>query len=88
MIEVLIGCFVPFVLTTDTLPMYTECRDTKQQIEYVVDYYDTVSRYFEEDDILRALNIIYCESSGKAAAVGINTNGKRDVGLWQFKDKT
>ena len=88
MIEVLIGCFVPFVLTTDTLPMYAECRDTKQEIEYVVDYYDTVSKYFEEDDILRALNIIYCESSGKAAAVGINTNGTRDVGLWQFNDNT
>ena len=38
MIEVLVGCFVPFVLTTDTLPMYVECRDTKQQVEYVVEH--------------------------------------------------
>jgi len=88
MIEVLVGCFVPFVLTTDTLPMYVECRDTKQQVEYVVEHYDTVSRYFKEDDILRALNVIYCESSGRTAVVGNNTNGTKDVGLWQFNDDT
>ena len=33
-------------------------------------------------------SIIYCESSGRPLAVGNNTNGTRDVGLWQFNDDT
>ena len=32
--------------------------------------------------------VVFCESSGKPNAVGVNTNGTTDVGLWQFNDDT
>lgn len=88
MIELVVSCLIPFVLTTDTLFEYKECYDTIPKIEYVIEHTNLVNKYFKEDDILRALGIIYCESSGKAGAVGENTNGTRDVGLWQFNDNT
>jgi hypothetical protein len=88
MIEVIVGCLFPILLTPSDLPVYKECYETKVKVEYVVHHGDLVSRYFKEDDILQALNIIYCESSGIAEAVGVNTNGTADVGLWQFNDDT
>tara|TARA_R100000908_G_scaffold59730_1_gene36384 strand:- start:5272 stop:5724 length:453 start_codon:yes stop_codon:yes gene_type:complete len=88
MIEVIVGCMFPMLLTPSELPVYKECYDTKVKVEYVLRHSDLVYRYFKEEDILRALGIIYCESSGKAGAVGINTNGTQDVGLWQFNDNT
>ena len=88
MIEILVSCIVPLFITTDTLPEYKECMDVRANILYVSEHTDMVSRYFKEDDILRALGIIYCESSGQPTAVGINSNGTKDVGLWQFNDDT
>jgi len=88
MIEVLVGCMIPLLITTDTLPEYRECMEVASKVEYVLEHTDLVQRYFKEDDILRALGVIYCESSGKAEAVGVNTNGTKDVGLWQFNDNT
>lgn len=88
MIEVLVGCMIPLLITTDTLPEYKECVEVASKVEYVLEHTDLVQRYFKEEDILRALGIIYCESSGKAGAVGENTNGTQDVGLWQFNDNT
>ena len=88
MIELIVSCLIPFSLTTDTILEYKECVDVRANILYVSDYTDMVSQYFKEDDILRALGIIYCESSGKPTAVGINSNGTKDVGLWQFNDNT
>jgi len=88
MIEVIVGCLFPILLTPSDLPVYKECYETKAKVEYVVHHGNLVSRYFKEDDILQALNVIYCESSGIASAVGVNTNGTADVGLWQFNDDT
>jgi len=88
MIEVIVGCLFPILLTPSDLPVYKECYETKEKVEYVVHHGNLVSRYFKEDDILQALNVIYCESSGIASAVGVNTNGTADVGLWQFNDDT
>ena len=88
MIEILIGCLFPFVLTTDNVFEYKECLDTVEDIVVVQRYSNMVSEYFKEEDIPRALNIIYCESSGRPQAIGNNTNGTRDVGLWQFNDDT
>ena len=88
MIEVIVGCLFPILLTPSDLPVYKQCYETKVKVEHVVHHGDLVSRYFKEDDILQALNVIYCESSGKASAVGVNTNGTADVGLWQFNDDT
>ena len=88
MIEILVSCFLPMVLTTDTLPEYRECIQVQENILHVSEHTDMLSRYFKEEDILRALGIIYCESSGRPTAVGINSNGTKDVGLWQFNDDT
>ena len=88
MIEVLVGCMIPLLITTDTLPEYRDCMEVASKVEYVLEHTDLVQRYFKEDDILRALGVIYCESSGKAEAIGVNTNGTKDVGLWQFNDDT
>ena len=79
----------PFQLTIDNVSTYLKCLDTKEKVEYVQNWYPTVSTYFDtEKDILRALGIIFCESRGKPTAIGINTNGTKDVGLWQFNDDT
>ena len=88
MIEVFVGCLVPLLLTTDNISEFKDCYDTANKVEYVLEHTELVQRYFKEEDILRALGIIYCESSGKAEAVGNNTNGTQDVGLWQFNDDT
>ena len=32
--------------------------------------------------------VVFCESSGRPAVVGANTNGTVDIGLWQFNDIT
>jgi len=88
MIELVIGCMFPLLLTTDNLPEYQECLQVQENIFLVDSYTDMISRYFKEDDILQSLNIIYCESSGRTNAVGNNKDGTQDVGLWQFNDDT
>ena len=90
MIGLIFSCMLnPFQLTIDNVSTYLECLDTKEKVEYVQNWYPTVSTYFDtEKDILRALGIIFCESRGKPTAIGINTNGTKDVGLWQFNDDT
>ena len=90
MIGLIVSCMLnPFQLTIDNVSTYLECLDTKEKVEYVQNWYPTVSTYFDsEKDILRALGIIFCESRGKPTAIGINTNGTKDVGLWQFNDHT
>lgn len=51
-------------------------------------YINLFSDYFKKEDLELALRITYCESTGKPNAVNTNTNGTRDVGLWQFNDNT
>jgi hypothetical protein len=88
MIEVIVGCLFPLALTPNSLYEYVECRNISYQINNVIEWHDTVDTYFAEADILKALNVIHCESSGKTAVVGQNTDGSKDVGLWQFNDNT
>jgi len=88
MIEIVVGCLFPYLLTANTLPVYQECLQVQENIVVVSRHTDMVSRYFKEEDILLALNVIYCESSGRTSAVGNNKNGTQDVGLWQFNDDT
>ena len=88
MIELVVGCLFPLLLTPNELPVYRECIEVASKVEYVLEHADTVSRYFEESDVLRAMNIIYCESSGIITAIGTNRDGTKDVGLWQFNDDT
>ena len=51
-------------------------------------YIPMFSMYFKEEDIEKALRITWCESKGKIDAVGINKDGTKDIGLWQFNDNT
>ena len=88
MIEILISCMIPLLITTDTLPEYKECVEVASKVEYVLEHTNLVQRYFKNEDILQALNIIYCESSCYTNAVGNNKTGTQDVGLWQFNDDT
>ena len=79
---------MPVQLTTDNISNYISCVYEKKKIEYVIDWYDTVEENFETEDIIKALGIIYCESRGKAGAIGKNKDSTYDVGLWQFNDNT
>ena len=88
MIEVIVGCLFPMMLTPDSLSDFQQCQVTEEHIENVIPWYSLVSDYFKEEDIPRALGIIHCESSGRPTAIGNNSNGTRDVGLWQFNDNT
>ena len=88
MIEVFVGCLFPMLLTPSNLPDYLECNDVLPKVESVLFHYEVVQEHFKEDDILQALTVIYCESTGVSTAVNTNSNGTKDVGLWQFNDKT
>ena len=88
MIEIVIGCLFPLLLTADNLPEYQECLSVQDNVNHVSEYTDMVSRYFKEEDIMQALSVIYCESSGRPVVRGTNTDGTADVGLWQFNDIT
>lgn len=88
MLNLLVVCLMPIQLTTGNISSYISCIQESKKIEYVIDWYDTVEEYFEREDIIKALGIIYCESRGKAEAIGKNKNSTYDIGLWQFNDKT
>tara|TARA_R100001082_G_scaffold110077_1_gene88874 strand:- start:17 stop:397 length:381 start_codon:yes stop_codon:yes gene_type:complete len=75
-------------LTSNMLEDYRWCNDTNEKVEHVVEWLPLVYKYFTMDDFRKALLVIYCESSGIETAVGKNTNGTEDVGLWQFNDNT
>lgn len=88
MIELILACAVTSPLTPVELDNYLLCTDTQEKVEYVIEWQPIVEEHFEPEDILKAMLIIYCESRGKETAVGVNKNGTRDVGLWQFNDNT
>lgn len=67
---------------------YLACTRYEEKIEYVIEWEPLVSKYFKEVDVPEALAIIFCESSGRSKVVNDNTNGTRDIGLWQFNDDT
>ena len=74
--------------TVDDIKEYQHCRETNVKVEYVKKWQPTIEQYFEEEDVLQAMLIIYCESRGKPNAVGINKDNTKDIGLWQFNDRT
>ncbi len=88
MLEIIVGCLFPMFLTPDLLSEYIECREVKAQVQYVEQWHSLISTYFKPEDVIQGMTIVYCESRGKETAVGRNTNGTDDVGLWQFNDKT
>ena len=74
--------------TPVSLREYHNCKLVERQIEVVADWQPLIEKYFKKEDVIKALRIIYCESRGKSTAVGINKDGSKDVGLWQFNDNT
>lgn len=88
MLEIIVGCLFPMFLTPDLLSEYVECREVKAQVQYVEEWHNLISTYFKPEDVIQGMTIVYCESRGKETAVGRNTNGTTDVGLWQFNDNT
>lgn len=84
----LLSCLVPNTLTPDTITSYRLCIKHENIIEHVVEWQPLVADYFEDNDVLKALTVIYCESSGVATAVNNNKNKSKDVGLFQFNDRT
>ena len=84
----ILTCVVSMTPTPDELTNYINCRQDLRQIEVVSDWQPLIQQHFKDEDIVRALKIIYCESSGRPNAVGKNTNGTKDIGLWQFNDNT
>ena len=88
MIEILVGCLFPILLTPDTLTEYRECRETQYMVYSVKEWLPTIQSYFKDEDVVLAAKVIFCESSGRPTVVGQNTDGTNDVGLWQFNDNT
>jgi hypothetical protein len=88
MLEIIVGCLFPMFLTPDSLSEYVQCREVKVQVQYVEQWHSLISTYFKPEDVIQGMTIVYCESRGKETAVGRNTNGTTDVGLWQFNDDT
>ena len=89
MIEtILAACLWITPPTPVELTEYQSCRETEYVVYSVEKWIPLVQSYFAEEDVVRALKVIYCESSGRPAVTGQNTDGTNDVGLWQFNDRT
>jgi len=88
MIELIIACAVTSPLTPVDVHNYILCSDTQKKVEHVIEWHSIVEEHFEPEDILQAMLVIYCESSGNPKAIGQNVDSTRDIGLWQFNDNT
>ena len=88
MFGILVSCVLSLPPQTNDIANYIQCLDTKNKVEYVEQWEPLISKYFKQEDTIKALKIIYCESRGKATAIGRNRNGTKDIGLWQFNDDT
>ena len=81
-------CLIPISETPKDIGAYIHCLNNETKIEHVIQWEPLVTEHFKEEDVAEALLIIFCESSGRSQVVNDNTNGTRDIGLWQFNDKT
>ena len=86
--QILLVCSVVTPLTPEIIDNYKECRSRNEIIISMQEYIPLFSQYFKKEDLETALRISWCESRGKSTAVGINKDGSKDVGLWQFNDNT
>ena len=84
----IITCLLLVEPTPTTIVEYRNCKVVEHQIEVVQIWQPLIEQHFYKEDIIKALQIIYCESTGYSKAIGNNTNGTQDIGLWQFNDKT
>jgi len=84
----LLSCALSLPVSLDSVTEYIQCRNIEKKIEYVIEWKPLISKYFKQEDIPKALAIIYCESSGRDYVINDNINETRDIGLWQFNDTT
>ena len=84
----LMSCLIATPLTPNGIDEYRECKKVEIQIDTVRHWQPLIEFYFKEEDVIQAMRIVFCESTGYASAIGNNTNGTQDKGLWQFNDKT
>ena len=88
LIAPIMSCLITTAPTVNQLQDYFICKDLTENIYAVSKWKPLLEKHFKKEDINKALLIIYCESSGVVNAVGNNTNGTQDRGLWQFNDHT
>ena len=62
MIATLVTCVLSFYPTVDDMTEYIYCKDEQYKVEYVRKWEPLVNQYFKEEDTIKALKIIYCES--------------------------
>jgi hypothetical protein len=72
----------------DSITNYIQCKKEETKIMYVQQWQPIIEQYFKQEDVKQAMLIVYCESRGKANAVGTNKDKSKDKGLWQFNDRT
>ena len=84
----LLTCALLSPLTPDSITEYKECKARNVIILDMKKYINMFSMYFKPEDVEKALRITSCERKGKIDAVGVNKDGSKDVGLWQFNDNT
>ena len=94
MIGLLLSCTLTVASPmVEDITEYIQCRKDQRMIEHVLEWLPLIDKYFDlesqkDETQVRALKVIYCESSGYPNAVGINKDGTKDIGLWQFNDNT
>jgi len=88
MIGLVISCALSIPVSVDSITNYIQCREEEAKVMYVQQWQSTIEQYFKQEDVKQAMLIVYCESRGKANAVGINKDKSKDKGLWQFNDRT
>ena len=86
--ELLITCTLLSPLTPEQVTNYQDCKDRNAIIIHMEEYIPTIIKYFKQEDHETAIRIAFCESSGRPNAINGNTDGTKDVGLWQFNDRT
>ena len=87
-IEGVIACLLIMPPTASEMDTYLNCREQYTKVEVVQQWIPLLQTHFEEEDVLQASLMIYCESSGRPNAHNHNTNGTIDEGLFAFNDKT
>ena len=85
MIEILLGCSLLFTTepTPDMINTYRLCN----HIEDTEQWQYKVYQYFQEDT-MQALSVMSCESDGIVNATNTNKDGSKDIGLFQFNERT
>ena len=89
MIDLLLGCSllsqVSFTINEiNDIPLVVEQCEI---VEEVQEWIPLTNIHFKQESAF-ALVVMFCESSGYSKATGINKDGSKDQGLFQFNERT